>query len=58
MRNIHGSALLFSMCILSFGVYYYVKKTKNKDYERRYAGVLKDIERQKKKLEKWKIDNL
>ncbi|SBT80355.1 protein PET117, putative [Plasmodium malariae] len=58
MKNNYGKILLLSSCALSFGIYCYVKKTKYSDYERRYEGVLKDIERQKMKLQKWKADNL
>ncbi|CRG94777.1 conserved Plasmodium protein, unknown function [Plasmodium gallinaceum] len=58
MKRFSGQILLISTCILSVGVYYYVKTTKYSDYRRRYEGVLNDIERQKKKIEKWKVKNL
>ncbi|SCP05701.1 protein PET117, putative [Plasmodium ovale] len=58
MKNRYGKFLLLSSCIISVGIYYYVKTSKFLDYQRRYEGVLKDIERQKKKLEKWKTDDL
>ncbi|CRH01344.1 conserved Plasmodium protein, unknown function [Plasmodium relictum] len=58
MKRYSGQILLISTCILSVGVYYYVKNTKYSDYKRRYEGVLKDIERQKKKIEKWKVEDL
>ncbi|CAA9989565.1 conserved Plasmodium protein, unknown function [Plasmodium knowlesi strain H] len=58
MKKRSGKYILLSSCLLSLGIYYYVKTTKYSDYRRRYEGVLKDIERQKAKFEKWKADNL
>ncbi|CAD2100499.1 protein PET117, putative [Plasmodium chabaudi chabaudi] len=58
MQYRYGKILLASSILLSVGIYYYVKESKNWDYQRRYEGVLRDLERQKSKLEKWKADNL
>ncbi|VWU51454.1 protein PET117, putative [Hepatocystis sp. ex Piliocolobus tephrosceles] len=58
MKSKKGKILLISSCFLSAGIYYYVKTSKNLDYQKRYQGVLNDIERQKEKFKKWKADNL
>ncbi|CDU19876.1 protein PET117, putative [Plasmodium yoelii] len=58
MKYRYGKILLTSSILLSVGIYYYVKESKYWDYQRRYEGVLRDLERQKSKLEKWKADNL